>query len=121
MRLRFLSTCTDKHTGKTYERDQVYEFEDARGQEILNTKHAVRVDAMVELPELPKEEPVEEVKEVQEEEPKTVDERLEDGEMINLNDLSINELRKMAKEVGIDSKGTKEELIERIAEEVSNA
>ena len=41
--------------------------------------------------------------------------------MINLNDLSINELRKMAKEVGIDSKGTKEELIERIAEEVSNA
>ena len=121
MRLRFLSTCTDKHTGKTYERDQVYEFENTRGQEILNTKHAVRVDAMVELPELPKEEPAEEVIEVQEEEPKTVDERLEDGEMINLNDLSINELRKMAKEVGIDSKGTKEELIERIAEEVSNA
>ena len=110
MKLKFLCTCQDKHTGKMYKHGEAYDFEEARAAEILATGHAVKVGA-VEMPKAPEEEPKEE-REV---------ETRDDLEMINLETLTVNELRKLAKEMGISTKGTKKELIELIAESAEHA
>lgn len=110
MKIKFLCTCQDKHTGKMYKHGEAYDFEEARAAEILATGNAVKVGA-VEMPKAPEEEPKEE-KEV---------ETRDDLEMINLETLTVNELRKLAKEMGLSTKGTKKELIEIIASNAEQA
>lgn len=101
MKLKFLCDCVDKHTKKEYRAGREYEFDDARAKEILATGH---------VEEVKEEKPVEPAKE------KTVDERLDDGELVNLLDLKKSELIEMAKKVGVSTRGSKEDIIERLLE-----
>lgn len=50
MKLKFLSICIDKNNGRQYRPDEVVEFDEKRGTEILGSSFAVRVDT----PEEPK-------------------------------------------------------------------
>jgi hypothetical protein len=113
MKLRFKCECVDKHTGQTYRRLGVYEFDDDRAKEILATGRAEEVKEKAVEPA----EPV--AKSVQE---KTAEERLDDGELVNLMDLKKSELIEMAKKVGVSTRGSKEDIIERLLEsaEVEN-
>ena len=103
MKLKFLCDCVDKHTKKEYRAGKEYEFDDDRAKEILATGH---------VEEVKEEKPVEPVKEPVKE--KTVDERLDDGELVNLLDLKKSELIEMAKKVGVSTRGSKEDIIERL-------
>ena len=101
MKLRFRQECTDKNTNVLYKVGAIYEFEDERAKEILNSGYA---------------EVVEEVKKVKAtvEEPKDVETRLNEGEIVDLYSLSKKELENLAKEQGVAVRGTKEEIIERL-------
>lgn len=119
MKLRFLQTCQDKRNGKMYDLNKVYEFDEERGREILKTRYAVEVKEIE--PEKDEkqvagveEETIEENSTVEEVEEETLDEKLDAGEMVNLHDLKLDELKKLAKEEGVAVRGTKEEIIERI-------
>lgn len=98
MKLRFKQECTDKNTNVLYQVGVIYEFDDERAKEILNTGYA---------------EAVEEIKRV-DDTPKDVEERLNEGEIIDLYSLSKDELVKLAKEQGVPVRGSKEDIIERL-------
>lgn len=98
MKLRFKQECTDKNTNVLYQVGVIYEFDDERAKEILNTGYA---------------EVVEEIKKV-DDTPKDVEERLNDGEIVDLYSLSKDELIKLAKEQGVSIRGSKEDIIERL-------
>ena len=56
MKLKFIEPCIDKYTGAAYEvydevKDNFYEFEDARANEILATKRAEVYKDEVKQPE----------------------------------------------------------------------
>jgi hypothetical protein len=94
MKLKFNARVQDKYTKAIYEKDSVYEFEDERAMEILATGYA---------------DIVEEAKEID-----NLDEALENGEMVDLNQLTLKELKKLAKEEGVSTSGSKSNIIERI-------
>lgn len=98
MKLRFKQECTDKNTNVLYQVGVIYEFDDERAKEILNTGYA---------------EVVEEIKKVTDT-PKDVEERLNEGEIVDLYSLSKDELVKLAKEQGVSIRGSKEDIIERL-------
>lgn len=98
MKLRFKQECTDKNTNVLYQVGVIYEFDDERAKEILNTGYA---------------EVVEEIKKVTDT-PKDVEERLNDGEIVDLFSLSKDELVKLAKEQGVPVRSSKEDIIERL-------
>lgn len=98
MKLLFNTTCKDKHTGTIYEAGKGYEFEDERANEILKSGLAEMVQ--------------EEQKEIDD-----LEAELDKGKMVNLNELTINELKKLAKELNISASGKKDEIIERILNE----
>lgn len=98
MKLRFKQECTDKNTNVLYQVGVIYEFDDERAKEILNTGYA---------------EVVEEIKKPIDT-PKDVEERLNDGEIVDLYSLSKDELVKLAKEQGVPIRGSKEDIIERL-------
>lgn len=108
MKLRFKQECSDKYTNTLYEVGSVHEFEDERAKEILNTGYAELIEEKTTPIEPFDEEPS------KEEDTKTVEERLDEGEVINLYELSRDELQKLAKEKGVAIRGTKEEIIERL-------
>lgn len=116
MKLRFLQNCKDKNTGKEYNENCEYVFDDARAKEILATGLA----EVVEGKAMPKTDAQEEKKdlvpsnnEVVNEE-KSVEERLDEGEMVNLHELTKNEVVELAKKQGISTKGSKDDIIERL-------
>lgn len=49
MKLKFLSVCIDKKNGRQYRPDEVVEFDDVRGAEILGSSLAVRIDTPEEV------------------------------------------------------------------------
>lgn len=91
MKLQFNQTVTDKYTGEFYEPNTVYEFDDTRGEEILHTGFATRVEELTE--EKPK--------------PDTTD----------LHELPRDELIKLAKAKGVAIRGSKEDIINRLTAE----
>ena len=98
-KLRFKMSCKDKYIeGLVYHRDCEYWFEDERADEVLATGYAFVVEEKQEEP-----------KEID-----NLDEELEKGKMVNLHDLTVEELKKLAKEEGVSVRGTKDEIIERI-------
>lgn len=98
-KLRFKMSCKDKYVeGLVYYRDCEYWFEDERADEVLATGYAFVVEEKQEKP-----------KEID-----NLDEELEKGKMVNLHDLTVEELKKLAKEEGVSVRGTKSEIIERI-------
>lgn len=103
MKLRFSCECVDKYNGKTYRRGCTYDFDEDRAKEILATGRAdeVKEEKPIEQPTEPKEE-------------KTVNQKLDDGELVNLLDLKKSELVEIAKKVGVSTSGTKEQIIERL-------
>lgn len=119
MKLQFTQTVQDKNTSEYYKPNTTYEFDDARAKEILSTGYAVVVE------ELKGTKPIEPfVDDTQEEIPKseenvtkTLDERLNDGEMIDLYTLSREELQHLAKEKGVAIRGSKNDFIERLLAE----
>lgn len=120
MKLRFLIECRDKYTGEIYKRNSVHDFEEKRANELLKTRYVEKaegVDAIKDVNCKAVEEAQKAIKEEKEKELKEItnlEEALADGQMVNLNDLSFNEIRKLAKEEGVSTKGKKEEIIERI-------
>lgn len=94
MKLRFHCECRDKYTDAVYQRGMVYDFPDERGQEIINTGYARMV---IEEPDEPQ--PAVEQQEIK---------------VQYMHDMSLKELRALAKEVGVATRGTKDEIIERI-------
>lgn len=109
MKLQFNQTVRDKNTGAYYEPNTFYEFDDDRAKEILATGYAKAVE---EVKARPLETTVEES--VKGTDNKTVDERLNDGEMINLYELTRDELQKLAKEKGVAIRGSKEDIVNRL-------
>lgn len=108
MKLRFTQECTDKNTNVLYQVGAIYEFGDERAREILKSGLA---------------EVVEEVKKSHNkavEEEKSLDERLDNGEVVDLNSLTKAELTKLAKEQGVSVRGTKEDIIERLVSSDTN-
>lgn len=96
MKLKFRCECRDKYTEAVYQPGMVYDFPDDRGQEIINTGYARMV---LDEPEEPQPQPVEEQPDIN---------------VQYMPDMSIKELRALAKEVGVSVRGTKAEIIERI-------
>ena len=112
MKLQFNQTVQDKNTGEYYKPNTTYEFDDDRAKEILATGYAIVIE------ELKGTKPIEPfVEEPQEEIPKTLDERLDSGEMIDLYSLSREELQHLAKEKGVAIRGSKNDIIERLLAE----
>lgn len=102
MKLRFKQECTDKNTNVLYRVGTIYKFEDERAKEILNTGYAEVVEEIKK--------PFESI----EEECKDIEDRLNEGEIVDLYSLSKNELIKLAKEQDVSIRGSKEEIIERL-------
>ena len=98
MKLRFKQECTDKNTNVLYQTGIIYEFDDERAKEILNTGYAEVVEEAKKSIDTPKD----------------VEERLNDGEIVDLYSLSRDELVKLAKEQGVPIRGSKEDIIERL-------
>lgn len=113
MKLRFNQVCRDKHTGETYEKGKTYEFADERGKEILKSGYAEEV-VVVQIPkeptkqEPPKEEPTAPT------EPQDLETKLDSGMVVNLHELSKEELVKLAKKEGVSIRGNKDDIIERL-------
>lgn len=112
MKLRFIQDCKDKITGNMYYTNAEYVFDDERAKEILATGYA----EVVEGKNVPKKDEKEQQKEIvpSNKEKKSVEERMQDGEIVNLYTLTKKELEKLAKEKGVATSGTKEEIIERL-------
>lgn len=110
MKLIFMQTVRDKYTGDFYEPNIAYDFEDERAKEILATGYAKVIEEVKGTKPIEPfvEEPVTDTG------TKTVDERLNDGEMINLYELTRDELQKLAKEKGVAIRGSKEDIINRL-------
>ena len=126
MKLRFLMECRDKYTGEIYKRKGVYEFDEKRANELLKTRYVekvVGVDALKEVSCKAVEEAKKAIKEVKEAPKEAVEEAEEESDYIaiDLNALSYQKLRKMAKEMGLITTGSKEELIDRIQGATENA
>lgn len=106
MKLRFKEKCKDKYTGTMYEKGETYEFEDERGQDIIKTGRAELVlDIRSEGTGVSQED----VKEVTD-----LEVELDKGEMVNLQNVSKEELIKLAKKMHVSIRGSKEDIIERI-------
>lgn len=99
MKLQFNQTVKDKYTGEVYEPNTIYEFDDTRGEEILHTGFATRVE------EHKGTKPIEPF--VEEPKPDTTD----------LHELSRDELIKLAKAKGVAIRGSKEDIINRLTAE----
>lgn len=118
IRLRFNKTCKDKYNATFYSNGMIKEFEDDRAMEILATGCANEVEKESEN-QVDVNEHINEVEKESEKARKENDESnnetiVEVDAMVNLNDLSIKELKELAKEVGVKTTGKKEELIERL-------
>ena len=111
MKLRFRSQCRDKYNGELYEARKVYEFDEARGNEILLTGYAEKVQTIEEVNEEIKAKEAEEKVQEKVEAPQP---QQEEPAVINLYDLKKDDVIKIAKKVGVATRGTKEDIIERI-------
>lgn len=100
MKLKFKIEVRDKHTKEVYAQNSVHEFEEARALEILATGFAELVEEAEE--------------EGQQEEIDDLEKELEGGKIVNLHDLTLKELQKLAKEEEVSTRGTKDDIIERI-------
>lgn len=104
MKLRFNCECVDKYTNQKYRRGCVYEFDEDRAKEILATKRADEVkEPQVKASDDKKDD-------------RSLDQRLDDGEMVNLHELKKAELVKLAEEAGVSTSGTKQDIIDRLLE-----
>lgn len=100
MKIRFKQSCTDKNTGVLYSPNVVYEFDEKRAKEIIATGYAEAVEELK--------------KSIDSEQPKDLETRLDEGEVVDLYSLSKKELVKLCKKQNLDFNGSKEELIERL-------
>ena len=100
MKLKFKIEVRDKHTKEVYAQNSVHDFEEARALEILATGYAELVEEAEE--------------EGQQEEIDDLEKELEGGKIVNLHDLTLKELQKIAKEEEVSTRGTKDDIIERI-------
>lgn len=109
MKLKFKTTVRDKYTKRDYRKGDIYEFGDERAKEILATGYAEKVED--KMPDEKKEidETKEETKEIDD-----LESELDAGNIVNLHDLTLKELQKLAKEEEVSTRGTKNEIIERI-------
>ena len=104
-RLEFKITVPDKYTGKEYKAGEVYNFEDARAEEILKARTSVTNEPYaVEFVEPVKEEVKEEV-----------------AEISDLKAFKVDELREIARLEGIEgySSMKKAELIEALENKIN--
>lgn len=102
MKIIFKQECRDKNNGAMYKVGEVHVFEDERAKEILKSGYADLVEE------------VKETKNDVAQEKKTLQERLDNGEIIELNSLTKSELVNLAKEQGVSVRGSKEDIIERL-------
>lgn len=128
MKIKFTAPCKDKNTGENYRKGMVKEFSDDRASEIIATGYAkeyistvnsVDIDADIEKAKAAK--PVETVDNFKEELEAATDELTETVEntgveLVNIFDMTLEELKKCAKDVGVSVRGTKKEIIDRIME-----
>lgn len=102
MRLLFNTTCTDRYTGTTYEYGKAYDFDTTRANQILESGYAVAIEGVKKIEKI--------------DEPVVEEKRRDDLEMLNLEDMTVTELRKLAKDMGVSVKGSKKEIIEKLSE-----
>ena len=116
MKLQFNQTVQDKNTGEYYKPNTSYEFDDARAKEILSTGYAVVIEELKGTKPIEPfvDDTKEEIPKTEEKISKTIDERLNDGEMIDLYSLTRDELQHLAKEKGVAIRGSKEDIIKRL-------
>lgn len=98
MLVKFIKQCMDKNTNEMYYSGTVKEFDDVRAKEIIKTGYAIEFT----------ESKIERAIEVQDTlvDPNVV--------KVDLESLTLKELKKCAKDLGLATTGTKAELIERI-------
>ena len=116
MKLRFRQTVQDKNDGTMYAYNSVHEFDDARAKEILAKGVAVRVCEPINMA---KEEIAEESKPANPAEETVPSDLAEEApqeprEIKLLEDMTLEELKEIAKQEGLAVRGTKAELVERI-------
>lgn len=131
MKIKFTAPCKDKNTGESYRKGMIKEFPDDRASEIITTGYAkeyistvnsVDIDADIEAAK--DKQPVETVETVdnfKEELEAATDELAETVEntgveLVNIFDMTLEELKKCAKDIGVSVRGTKKEIIDRILE-----
>ncbi len=132
MKIKFTAPCKDKNTGESYRKGMIKEFSDERASEIIATGYAkeyisvantVDIDADIESAKAEK--PVETVETVEtadnfkEELEAATDELAETVEntgveLVNIFDMTLEELKKCAKDIGVSVRGTKKDIIDRI-------
>lgn len=131
MKIKFTAPCVDKNTGDNYRKGMIKEFPDERAKEIIATGYAretvetvetVDIDADIESAKAEKPvETVETVDNFKEELEAATDELAETVEntgveLVNIFDMTLEELKKCAKDIGVSVRGTKKEIIDRILE-----
>lgn len=80
--------------------DEPIELEDDKAMELINKRVAIRVETHEEK--------------LQEETQEDLSDESESSDKVDLEDMKVSELRKLAKDMGLDSSGSKAELIELI-------
>ena len=91
MKIKFVKVCKDKHTDEYYNVGQIKEFNDDRAVEIIKTGYA---------------------EEFKEEPKKVIEENT--AVRVEVEKLSLKELKKCCKDLGLATSGTKQDLINRI-------
>lgn len=129
MKVKFTAPCKDKNTGESYRKGMIKEFSDERASEIIATGYAKeyinvanKVDIDADIESAKAEKPVETVETVdnfKEELEAATDELAETVEntgieLVNIFDMTLEELKKCAKDIGVSVRGTKKDIIDRI-------
>ena len=119
MKIKFNETLMDKYTDAYYYKGTIHEFTEERGNEILNSGR--NVSLYIEAIEWEDDEPVEDVgvafKATLTEEDRKENNLPEDAvsiELVELETLTVAQLKACAKDFGLKTTGTKAQLIERI-------
>ena len=115
MKIKFTRHCMDKFTNENYNQGMIKEFDDERALEIINSGYAVKyqdnndvVDVRDKLDDETKEETE------TDDETETKEDDTPELEPVELHELTMNELKEIAKELGVAIRGSKDEIIARI-------
>lgn len=115
MKIKFTRHCMDKFTNENYNQGMIKEFDDERALEIINSGYAVKyqdnndvVDVRDKLDDETKEETE------TDDETETKEDDTPELEPVELHELTMNDLKEIAKELGVAIRGSKDEIIARI-------
>ena len=113
MKIRFTQKCMDMYTLEEYNVGDVKEFKDARALDIIATGYAKKVQES-ELNVQECEQNIRESEFPQEIVSEYIADKMSEQQEEKLSDLKKVELIEIAKDMGVSTRGTKEDIIERI-------